>query len=379
MRGERRACLRHRTDARGVPDGDGGHHDNDLVRMRRRAASLGSCMTGWKREGATLRRGDAVHRAPSWEQKRLLGHVLDDAGLKVVRASGHDVYGQIWACPSHRLAFVHVFKAGGTTIDRALEMLCPEGRYVCPASWCTRELRAPDNKTVAEAYTFFSFVRDPTTRFASGVRECALRGPDACGNCRAVYRAVRADDDSKPAALTPAAAANNILRKCVLSHRGCEQHVDLQTSFLVQEYSNRLRMLPITYLGRLERIDVELPALVREFFGASAASEIRRRLLTGALHERWHGDDIAEEHGRLLGPRRCSDAHTLRPEDVPEFTLAVSNLTCPSTVHLLREAYGLDYQCLRYAPPTAARHAGCVNSSSGLFQLPEPPIGTVTK
>ena len=197
MRDERRVCVCHRTDPLGGLDHDGGHHDNDLVRMRRRAARLGSCMTGWVREGATLRRGDAVHRAPRWEQKRLLGHVLDDAGLKVVRASGHDVYGQIWACPSHRLAFVHVFKAGGTTIYEALKMLCPEGRVVCPSPWCARELRAPDNKTVAEGYTFFSFVRDPTTRFASGVRECALRGPDACGNCRNVYRAVRADDVTK--------------------------------------------------------------------------------------------------------------------------------------------------------------------------------------
>ena len=128
-------------------------------------------------------------------------------------------------------------------------------------------------------------------------------------------------------------------------------------------------MLPITYLGRLERIDVELPALVREFFGASAASEIHRRLLTGALHERRHGNDISEERGKLqlAGPRlRCSDTHTKRPDDVPEFMLAAPDLTCPSTVHLLREAYGLDYQCLRYAPPSAAAyHAGCsVNASS---------------
>ena len=29
----------------------------------------------------------------------------------------------------------------------------------------------------------------------------------------------------------------------------------------------------------------------------------------------------------LVEPGRCSDAHTLRPEDVPEFTLAASNLS----------------------------------------------------
>ena len=98
---------------------------------------------------------------------------------------------EVIVCPGARLAFIHVYKASGTTIIASLHDLCQamgsEARLICghdgekkwpvlqgdDQMWC--------DQTLAEAwddignYSFFTFVRDPVERFGSGLFENAYR------------------------------------------------------------------------------------------------------------------------------------------------------------------------------------------------------------
>ena len=120
----------------------------------------------------------------------------------------------------------------------------------------------------------------------------------------------------------------------------CDAHVDPQLSFLVQEYPGRgLVRLPLTYLGHLERIKTELPAIIREFFGEAAADRIQGELRGDTLHGRQHETPTAlESHG----------LHNFRVDQMREFKFTPSDIACPRTLHLLQKAFHIDYECLGY-------------------------------
>ena len=93
---------------------------------------------------------------------------------------------EVVVCPGAQLAFVHVYKAAGTTIIASLHDLCQsmgsQARLICghddekgwpvlqgdDQMWC--------DQTLTEAwddisnYSFFTFVREPVDRFKSGAQ-----------------------------------------------------------------------------------------------------------------------------------------------------------------------------------------------------------------
>ena len=73
-----------------------------------------------------MQRRAAVMRAcaPNMHIRRRIPHMLNDSIMTVLATGDHRFYDQVIFCPSHRLAFVHIFKAAGTTVMSALRRVC---------------------------------------------------------------------------------------------------------------------------------------------------------------------------------------------------------------------------------------------------------------
>ena len=138
-------------------------HTPQLTTMRQRAKVLKSCQAAerWSR--------------PSQNRLQLRG----DPGLAASKT-------EVIVCPGAELAFIHVYKAAGTTIIASLHDLCQsmgsQARLICghddekgwpvlqgdDQMWC--------DQTLTEAwddisnYSFFTFVREPVDRFKSGAQ-----------------------------------------------------------------------------------------------------------------------------------------------------------------------------------------------------------------
>lgn len=229
---------------------------------------------------------------------------------------------EIAVCAPAKLAFIHTYKSGGTTIAGSLHQLCRtmfdsppqnESGLVCKHNpSCAQSL--PEAWGLMANYTWFTFVREPVSKFESGVFELARRG---------VPCAMHAAADGKAGD----ELALNILHRCLLGlhDQRPNPHIKPQVDFLLEPNYRATPLLK--YVGHIENVTTEWPAIVARFFGAKPAAQVRAALLEDELHAR---DGTGGEYAN----------------NVPgQFRLQITNETVRR--HVLR-AYKVDEVCLDY-------------------------------
>mmetsp|Transcript_1270 Transcript_1270/g.3227 ORF Transcript_1270/g.3227 Transcript_1270/m.3227 type:complete len:327 (+) Transcript_1270:150-1130(+) len=109
---------------------------------------------------------------------------------------------EISVCRPRGVAFVHVYKAAGTTAKQMVRAGCPEPRHHFSCCGCESEEPGVFCHELQEGYTWnrnvsttFAVVRDPVDRFRSGIFELALRG-----NQWMMDNIARAETDNKSVA-----------------------------------------------------------------------------------------------------------------------------------------------------------------------------------
>ena len=194
---------------------------------------------------------------------------------------------EIAICPAAKLAFIHVYKAAGTTIVASMHDLCKTVfgvpvYMVCTgrSSWCESSLQ--EAWDTIKDYSWITFVRDPIRRFESATFELARRK-------------VRCAMDAGDAGLRGDALAQAVLDRCVLRPNGeageeTNPHIKPQINFLLEPpgltVSRRL-----SHVGHVETLDTDWPALVTKFFSAHAGASVATALRNDTLHTRSSGDD----------------------------------------------------------------------------------------
>ena len=234
---------------------------------------------------------------------------------------------EIAICAPAKLAFIHTYKSGGTTIASSLHQLCSqiydspplgESGVVCKHNpQCAQSLS--EAWGLMANYTWFTFVREPVSRFESGIFELARR------NVPCVMDAAKDGSTGDELAL-------NILRRCLLGLRERERpnpHIKVQASFLLEP--DRTVTSLLAYVGHIEKITTEWPALVAAFFGAEHGAQVKASLLQDVLHAR---DGAGGEYA----------------PDVPsQFRLQIASMPARTSV---MQAYQADRLCLGYEGPS---------------------------
>jgi len=107
---------------------------------------------------------------------------LRDDMPQISMSGGKDY--EVSVCPDYGVAFVHIYKAAGTTGKALVERGCPSMRHQYCCCGCNAETRQvvchvknPDGDVdwATNVTTTFAFVRDPLERFQSGIFELARR------------------------------------------------------------------------------------------------------------------------------------------------------------------------------------------------------------
>jgi len=247
------------------------------------------------------------------------------------------LYDEVLFCPRRRVAFIHIFKSAGTTIVHALKSMCRNWVLVCPWHLYCRQTLDAAHGTVGE-YAYFTFVRDPVARFTSGVLEAALRK-----NLKVIQAGVPAGAAANTAENADA-IARRILTACVASPRLCDAHLEPQLSFLATLPFPRGRPKPVKldYLGSVEHIEIELPAIVQRFFGTAAAANVSSMLQTS---HRVRSETNQEQVRRLLG-RLSGVRYNQNVSQITSFVFTPDDLL-PPTIAMIRRAYGSDVECLQ--------------------------------
>ena len=261
-----------------------------LDAMRHRAKVLKSCQAAerWSR--------------PSPSRLQLRG----DPGLAASKT-------EVIVCPGARLAFIHVYKAAGTTIIASLHDLCQamgsEARLICghdgekkwpvlqgdDQMWC--------DQTLAEAwddianYSFFTFVRDPVERFGSGLFENAYRASQSnYSTCASQAGDSKEGIEGDELAL---AVLDRCLRWIEPDADILDPHLKPQIDFFLQADQSVLPQLE--YIGHVETMTDDWPALVGKFFGKKAGAQVKKVMQRGALKVR--SEDSDQYHVDGLDPK----------------------------------------------------------------------------
>ena len=304
-----------------------------MARMRRRANTLKRCNAS-----QLLTEGNNDAAAMVFD-----GVIRDRAELRKQYADEPAPFNwdEAWMCDAAQLAFAHVFKSAGSTIMDSMARLCnstfgeeahgyrrnkgcdsvspPDG----PRWNCGEEM--PPH--VAD-YTWFTFVREPLSRFASGIFELGKRSLPCV---KKADKVASREQDSGGDGL-----ALQVLERCVLvmadeawrkAHLRAtvDEHLMLQTSVLMGRDAEVTPLL--SFVGAVETMNDDWPALVATFFGAEAGAEVGAGLRNGTLHLRDQNSDQYAE-----------------PTD-QRFRV---NITTPSVRRALAAAYRVDEVCLGY-------------------------------
>ena len=248
---------------------------------------------------------------------------------------------EVIVCPGAKLAFIHVYKAAGTTIIASLHDLCQsvgsQARLICghdnEKSWPV--LEGDDgmwcDQTLAEAwddisdYTWFTFVRDPVERFKSGLFENAYRASTSnyttcAGQAGNSKEGIEGDE-------LALAVLDRCLRWLEPDSDLLDPHLKPQIDFFLQ--SDQSVMPRLAYIGHVEMLADDWPALVSEFFGAKASAQVRRVLQNDALHVR----------------SEASDQYSVGGLDPKFYNLEMGD----STKKIIADAFLVDGVCLGYS------------------------------
>lgn len=91
--------------------------------------------------------------------------------------SFNDTFREVHFCHSLKVAFLHIYKNGGSFMGGIFKAFCPRNVTKC-ASYNAKHNDNPFcdlNISDYADYRFYTFVRDPISRFASGVYELGVR------------------------------------------------------------------------------------------------------------------------------------------------------------------------------------------------------------
>jgi len=267
------------------------HKPGKLETMRHRAQSLKTCKAAerWSHPG------DGAGVQPL----QLRGDSPPAGGRHGLAASKTEVI----VCPGAELAFVHVYKAAGTTIIASLHDLCQsmgsQARLICghddekkwpvlegdDQMWC--------DQTLAEAwedisnYSFFSFVRDPVDRFQSGLFENAYRASMSnYSTCASQAGNSKEGIEGDELAL---AVLDRCLRWIEPDSDILDPHLKPQIDFFLQ--ADQSVMPELAYIGHVETMVDDWPALVSKFFGKKAGAQVKKLMQKGTLKARSEDSD----------------------------------------------------------------------------------------
>ena len=302
-------------------------HTPQLTTMRHRAKVLKSCQAAarWSR--------------PSQNRLQLRG----DPDLAASKT-------EVIVCPGAELAFIHVYKAAGTTIIASLHDLCQsmgsQARLICghddekrwpvlegdDQMWC--------DQTLAEAwedisnYSFFSFVRDPVDRFQSGLFENAYRASMSnYSTCASQAGNSKEGIEGDELAL---AVLDRCLRWIEPDSDILDPHLKPQIDFFLQ--ADQSVMPELAYIGHVETMVDDWPALVSKFFGKKAGAQVKKLMQKGTLKAR------SED----------SDQYAVGGLDPKFYNLKMGD----STRRTIADAFLIDEVCLGYSTEMFLDDAG---------------------
>jgi len=239
---------------------------------------------------------------------------------------------EVFVCPAARLAFIHIFKCAGTTLIASMHDLCratygDEG--FCVTTGAPWVCRGGPTRTMEEewaniqSYTWFTFVREPVSKFESGIFELARRnGPCVLG--------AGATSEGDQLAL-------DVLDSCVLSTERREEvdpHLRPSINYLLEPDGSVTPLL--AYVGRVETFVDDWPALVTKFFDATKGAQVRELILNDQLHE------------------RDSEGEIYSSDCPPKFNLEIASESAKAKV---AQAFRADEVCLGYADQAPARRS----------------------
>lgn len=185
---------------------------------------------------------------------------------------------EIVVCRPIGVAFVHVFKAAGTTGMYLLEKNCPapleqyihwpcENEVNKHASWRCHELPHDAGEVFANVSQTFTFVRDPVDRFQSAVFEFALR--DMTYN-RSWLQRTRAKAEASGTTVADVAIAE--IGKAFQRHIHVDQHMIPQTFSLIHDGSVVPFLSHIALVG--PGFEEELEAISMDLFNTDLPEDV---------------------------------------------------------------------------------------------------------
>ena len=140
-----------------------------------------------------------------------------------------------------------------------------------------------------QQYAWFTFVRDPVSKFESGVFELAKRAAP----CVLDAGANREGDELALAVL------DRCLRWIEPDADIMDPHLKPQIDFFLQADQSVLPQLE--YIGHVETMTDDWPALVGKFFGKKAGAQVKKVMQRGALKVR--SEDSDQYHVDGLDPK----------------------------------------------------------------------------
>lgn len=271
---------------------------------------------------------------------------------------------EVIVCPGAKVAFIHVYKAAGTTIIATLHDLCQsinsQARLLCGGydefpwpvlegdkqMWCDQTL--DEAWPTIKDYSWFTFVREPVDRFASGVFENAYRAKK-----NNYTTCVTGPNYNGPNNLDVEGdeLAEAVLRNCLhnLPPFTYDPHLKPQLDYLLE--SDNATVLPqLDYIGHVERIADDWSALVSHYFGAQASAQVKLLLKDDELHAR----------------SRSSTQYPMTNGLDPKF----ENLHMSAKgQELIFNAYRADGECLGYSTEDFTK------THAENLKVPQPPRG----
>lgn len=214
-----------------------------------------------ERATALARFAEAVGETELFDEP---GGLLDSEHLEIV------------VCRPRGVAFIHVFKAAGTTGMRLLEMVCPAplDQYIhwpCVneasrhPGWRCHEKPHDKQRVWANVSVAFTFVRDPLERFQSSLFEVCLRDQTHHHG----YLEPRVERAKSRGTTVAGVVLDELIEARSKGHR-INQHFFAQTLFITDNGRPIPQLKYVAMLG--PNFNAEIAALTRAVFGVDVAS-----------------------------------------------------------------------------------------------------------
>eukprot|EP00039_Didymoeca_costata_P020216 m.340493 g.340493 ORF g.340493 m.340493 type:complete len:377 (+) comp19329_c0_seq1:272-1402(+) len=251
---------------------------------------------------------------------------------------------KLYLCKSSKVAFLHVYKNGGSFAQIMFHKFCQDKvatkcclcKLTPPSGNEKRHTYAADgstptcttlNMTEFSEYTVYTFARDPASRFASGVYELARRRNKSWIEKNVADRAANVTGNETLILNSIVETISENIRKKFNSlwkvTRRVDGHIYLQSQFLLhygQPLPNKL------YVGRLEHIRRDMPILMQALFNPPA-------------------DQMQDLYKFIENPKAHKNDHSRIDVEMSDLVNLDHKRFSPSATNVLRELLAVDYNC----------------------------------